>query len=59
MSAKKSSRVVLQYDLDGNFINQWESMNDAKRNGYHAGHISDCCNAKKSQYNGFIWKFKE
>lgn len=57
--AEKSSKEVIQFDLKGNLIKEWNSINDAKRDGYHAGNISKCCNNKKPQYRGFIWKFKK
>jgi len=45
-------------NMDGKKIKEWNSINDAKRAGYHGGHISNCCNRLKPQYKGFLWKFK-
>lgn len=57
---EKYSAPILQMDMNGKVVKEWNSINDAKRSKYkfHAGHISDCCNGKKPQYRGFIWKFK-
>ena len=55
---KVTSTKVVQLTMDGKVVKVWDSMNDAKRKGYHAGHISNCCNGLKPQYRGFIWKFK-
>lgn len=57
--ADKTSMKILQLDMEGNLIKEWNSINDAKREGFHAGHISECCNNKKPQYKGFKWEFKK
>jgi group I intron endonuclease len=55
------SKPVLQYDLKGNFIKEWNSgIEAANFLGKPNGAISECLNKKagrKSAY-GFIWKFK-
>jgi hypothetical protein len=66
--AKANSKIIHQYDFQGNFIKEWMSSNDAERfmnNKLDAnwkelsGNINDCCRGKqKSSYN-FIWKYKE
>jgi NUMOD4 motif-containing protein/HNH endonuclease/NUMOD1 domain-containing protein len=54
-----SSKVVLQYDLNGNFLNEFESSGDARRRlGLSSNHITDCCTGKLKNAYGFIWKFK-
>ena len=54
---KTKSKVVLQYSLDGEFIKEWQSTNEIKRQlGF--GHISECCNGKYKQMYGFIWRYK-
>jgi hypothetical protein len=55
---KSASMKVYQLDFNKNLIKLWNSLNDAKRAGYHAGHISECCNGLKPQYKGYLWKFK-
>jgi hypothetical protein len=52
------SKAIQQLSIDGKLIKEWDSMNDAKRAGYHAGHISNCCNGLKPQYKGYLWIFK-
>jgi hypothetical protein len=49
-------KIVLQYDLDGNFIKEWESASEAERN--IGGDIKACCNNKQKTAAGFIWKYK-
>lgn len=52
------SKKVNQYDLDGNFIKQWDSATDAA-NFYGAckSGISSCCNAVNETSIGFVWKY--
>ena len=54
-----SCKPILQYDLEGNFIQEWyggiEIYNIL---GYNPGNISACCNNKQKTYKKFIWKFK-
>lgn len=54
-------RKVLKYDLYGNFIEEFDSMNDAAKsvNKTNTGNISNCCAGKRNKAYGFIWKYKE
>jgi len=50
---------VLQYDLDGNFVKEWEGATDAVKSvGKHSTNIIRCCQGKYKQAYGFIWKYK-
>jgi hypothetical protein len=54
-----SSKVVIQYDLNGVVLNEFPSIGDAKRAlGLNSNHISDCCKGKLPTAYGFIWKYK-
>lgn len=55
----KYSKKIQQYDLDGNFVKEWDSICDAGRAGYDRKAISDCCNRERGTHtsNGFLWKF--
>lgn len=56
--AKKLAKPIAQYDLNNNFIKNYESISDASRKtGYNISFISDCCNGKYKQAYGYIWKF--
>lgn len=53
-------KKVYQYDLDGNFICEYDSLSEAARlNGNPNGfkHISLCCNHKRRSAMGFRWSF--
>lgn len=47
---------VLQYDLDGNFIREFESVTEAREK--YSSRVQDCLNGKTTQASGFQWKYK-
>ena len=51
----KRSKPVLQFTLDGEFIREWISANEAGRNGFSQGAVCSCCNGKLPHYKGFKW----
>ena len=54
------ARKILQYDLGGNFIKEWDSFKDIERAlnvNYSA--IWKVCNGKRKQIKGYIWRYKE
>lgn len=65
------SKIVVQYDLDGNYINEFPSAREVERQlGFSNQSILYSCNggyfdkkrnkwANVSQAYGFIWKYKE
>jgi len=54
-----NNKHVLQYDLQGNFVNEWISSREAYRQlGIHYGSISMCCLNKTKTAGGFVWKYK-
>ena len=56
----KVSSTILQYDLNNNFIKEWNSVasiyKELDKNG--GGMISKCCTGKLKTAYGFIWKYK-
>ena len=52
----RKAKKVNQYDKEGNFVHQWDSMGDIKRAGFKAN-ICYCCQGKIPYANGFIWKY--
>ena len=52
-------KQVTQYTLEGELVKIWDSIMEAERNGYHQGHISECCKGKRKTHKGFIWKYYE
>lgn len=56
---KKLNVIILQYDLDGNFIKEWSSNKEANKTlNIGAGDISSCCTGNQSTAGGYIWKYK-
>ena len=51
---KKLSKIILQFTLDGIFICEWPSINEAQSK-LGIKHISDCCNGKRKSAGGFKW----
>lgn len=53
------SKKVNQYDLQGNFINQFRSASQAGRElGVKSSNISSCALGKIKTGGGFIWKYE-
>lgn len=55
----KTSKPILQFDLDGNFIKEWPSGNEINRQlHYNANNVTNCCRDKLQTYQNYIWIFK-
>lgn len=55
----KNRKVVLQYDLQGNIINEYNSISKAaKINNLSNSYISERANGITKNSGDFIWKFK-
>lgn len=58
-AAKQRQKPVAQYDLDGNYIQSFESISDAERKtGCNNSKICACCKGNRKQAYGYIWKYK-
>ena len=42
---------------DGELIFTFPSLNEAGRQGFNQGNISECCNGKRKTHKGFQWKY--
>ena len=58
---KAKNRIVLQYDLDGNFIKEWpSSVIAAKELGLKCYCcIHDCCKGRQKTAYGYKWAYKD
>lgn len=57
---EKVGKPVIQYDLEGNFINKYPSLMDTSRTlKISASNISLCCKGKYKQAGGFIFKYEK
>lgn len=53
---ENNANIILQFDLDFNFIQEWPSMSEINRQlGYKTSNLSKCCSNKLDTYKGFIW----
>lgn len=52
---KKKSKKVIQYTLDGEFIKEWPSVSECRRNGFN--HVDACCRGERKHAGGFIWRY--
>ena len=53
-----SSKPVVQYDLEGNFIREFENAKEAeKETRVNDSQIGKCCKRKFSTAGGFIWRY--
>lgn len=60
---KAISKIVLQYDLEGNFIKEYTSIRQAEIEN-HPEHIpksniSSCCTGQQKTAYGYVWKLKK
>ena len=54
------SKIVNQYDLEGNFIKQWYCIKDIEKElGCNNRNISACCRHKRPTAYGFKWEYAE
>lgn len=58
-SAKDKRKIILQFNLDGNFIKEWHSLMEVERqlNIYHAN-IIKCIKGERNHTGGFKWLYK-
>lgn len=57
--SKSKSIPVCQYDLQGNFIREWESAKQAGTElKIDASDICSCRRGKRKSVGGFVWKYK-
>lgn len=56
---KYKIKPVLQYDLNGNFIQEWDGAKiAAEQCGFSRKQIAATCAGRKKSANNFLWKYK-
>ena len=55
MTNGKTSKKVLQFTLDGEFIREWDSTAECGRNGFSQGNVAACCRGERKSHKGFKW----
>ena len=57
--AKKNNKPILQFDLNGNFIKEYESITQASKElNIKIDYISSCCLGRRRKTKGYVFKFK-
>ena len=59
INRKDQSISVVQLDLDGKFVKEFPSMEEAKRQGFNNRHISSCCRGLRKTHSKYRWMFKK
>lgn len=58
MASLKQAKKVNQFDMDGKFIKQWDSLADASRDiGLNIASICRCAKGKQKSTGGFKWEY--
>lgn len=56
---EKAKRVaVIQSDMEGNFIKEWDSITYASYEGFSISKICTCCKGLRKSHGGFKWSYK-
>ena len=50
-------KKVIKYDLNGNFIKEYDCIKDAIKENPKSSHLKDVCKGFRKQAGGFIWKY--
>lgn len=59
-SIKTKNKIILQYDKQGKFIKEYESITQAaKETNTNLGNIQQVCIGKRKTANNYIWKYKK
>ena len=54
------SKKILQYDLNNNFIKEWECLAEVERQtNISYSNIIACCRGKRKTAGKYIWKYKD
>lgn len=57
--AQKHNKPILQFDLNGNFIKEYESITQASKElNIKLDYISACCLGRRRKTKGYVFKFK-
>jgi 23S rRNA pseudoU1915 N3-methylase RlmH len=57
--ASKRNRKVVQFDIEGNRLNSFDTCKDAASSiGAASSNISTCCIGKRQTVKGYVWKYE-
>lgn len=52
-------KPVIQYDLQNNFIREWQSVSQTIQDGHTFDGVSKCCKGIYQQHHGYIWRYRK
>lgn len=52
-------KKIIQLDLNGNFIREWESTKIAGENGFRASCINKVITGMQKKHAGYLWKYSK
>lgn len=55
--ASSQSKGLVQLDMNGNVVKEWDSLRTAAKAGFDASNVSKVCLGKASHYKNFNWKY--
>lgn len=55
--ARKLAKAVTATHLRSGEVLGFPSMQEAQRNGFHAGAVSRCCKGELAHYKGYVWEY--
>lgn len=53
-----TQKPVLQFTLNNEFIKEWKSTAEPKKDGFSQPCVAACARAERAKHGGFIWKYK-
>lgn len=58
-ACNSNKKQVLQYDLKGNLIKEWESLKSIELElKYSHSAVGQCCRGNTKSSHGYVWKYK-
>lgn len=55
----KSKDLIIQLDMNNNFIKEWNSLIDIQKAGYQKSNVVNVCNGKRKSHGGYKWIYKK
>lgn len=50
-------KPILQFSINNEFIREYPSLNEVRRNGYDQGNICHCLRGRYKTASGYKWKY--
>lgn len=58
--AEKNRKPIIQFDKNGTFVKEWQSLKEAGETlNIRSSNITNCAKGREKSAGGFVWKYKE